>query len=248
MIHQSQNSRIQDPRSLTHRGYRIKTILDETTAQNLIDALIDKTYPIEKILKNGRSTYAAHLKIEGEDLVYKIPKARLKRLGEKLATLIRKGESIRTFHNLQLMLQLGFKAPIPLLSGEKRKRGCVVDSFCCYRFVDGDEAGPNDAQKVVTELGRLHEMGYLRTDAKASNFLINKEGVTFIDFRLKKPVLFTGLKKNMELARLARVYPESSEHIPMAIRDSTSFRLAAWLEQKLLEIRKVRRRIKPKKV
>ncbi|MDB4623898.1 lipopolysaccharide kinase InaA family protein [Akkermansiaceae bacterium] len=231
-------------RSLKHRGYRLRSTLDEATARQLLDDIIEKSYSVQKLFKDSRSTYAAHLQVGKESLFYKIPRARLRRTWEKLITVIRDSESFRTFDNLQLMHQLGFKAPAPLLAGEKRRNGFVVDSFCCYRFEEGKGAGANDAQQVTSELLRLHEKGYLRTDAKATNFLITEEGVSFIDFRLKKTLLFPKLKKQMELARLARVYPESLAHIPENIRTSTSFKLATWLERKNIEFKAARRRVK----
>jgi heptose II phosphotransferase len=182
--------------------------------------------------------------VGNENLIHKIPRARLKRTWEKLITLFRDGESIRTFDNLLLMLQLGFKAPTPILAGERRRNGFIVDSFCCYRFADGKEAGANDAQQVTTELLRLHSKGYLRTDAKPPNFLISAEGVTFIDFRLKKPFLFSKLRKEIALASFIQGYPESLAHIPEEIRTSTSFGIASWLDKKLVEIKATRRRIK----
>lgn len=233
-----------ESRALNHRGYRLRSMLDESAARQLLDALLEQSYTVKKTFRDSRSTYAVRLLIGDEDLIHKIPRARLKRTWEKLITVVRDSESFRTFGNLRLMNDLGFKAPIPLLAGEKRRKGFVNDSFCCYRFAEGKEAGPNDAKQVITELLKLHNKGYLRTDAKAANFLITDQGFTFIDFRLKKPSLFPKLKKEMELARLARVYPESSAHIPDNIRSKPSFKLATWLERKNIEIKAARRRFK----
>lgn len=229
---------------LEHRGYRLSTTLDENAAKQLLDDLIEKSYTVKQTFKDSRSTYAAHLQLGKNNIVHKIPRARLRRPWEKLITLIRDCESIRTFNNLLLMDQLGFHAPNPLLAGEKRKRGFVTDSFCCYRFEKGHPAGPDDARRVVLELLKLHDKGYLRTDAKAANFLITEDTVTFIDFRLTKPVLFPKLNKEMELARLARVYPESLPHIPKKVCNSPSFKFATWLELKKIKIKTIRRRIR----
>jgi heptose II phosphotransferase len=244
MTKQTMSHESRTQRSLTHREYQLRSTLDEPTARQLLDDIIEKSYLVQKIFRDSRATYAAHQQVGDEQLIHKIPRARLKRTWEKLITVIRDSESFRTFDNLQLMNQLGFKAPAPLLAGEKRRMGFVVDSFCCYRFEEGKEAGPIDAEQVVNELLRLHEKGYLRTDAKAANFLITDKGVTFIDFRLKKPGLFPKLKKQMELARLARVYPESLAYIPENVRTSRSFKLATWLERINIEIKAARRRVK----
>lgn len=227
-----------------HRGYRLRSTIDEIAAKQLFDDIIDNSCTVKKVFRDSRSTYAAHLQVGNQNLVHKIPRARLKRTWEKLITIIRDSESIRTFNNLQLMNQLGFNAPIPLLAGYQRRKGFVTDSFCCYCFAEGEEAGPDDAQAVVTELLRLHKKGYLRTDAKAANFLVSDTGVTFIDFRLKKTCLFPKFKKEMELARLTRVYPQSLAYLPEKIRASGSFKLATWLERKNIGLKAARRRIK----
>ncbi|MEN8774553.1 MAG: hypothetical protein ABF379_06520 [Akkermansiaceae bacterium] len=230
--------------SFKHRGFQLRSVLDEATARELFDDLLDKSYEIEKVFKDSRATYAAQLKIKKESVVYKIPRARLRRQWERIVTLFRDSESIRSLKNLQLMQELGFRAPLPLLAGEKRRKGFVVDSFCCYRFINAKVVEPDDARLVIEELLALHRKGYLRTDAKPANFLMNEKGVVFIDFRLKKPVLFPTFKKKIELARLVRGYPASLKFIPESIRTSPSFTLAAWLERKNREFKGTRRRMK----
>ena len=230
--------------SFLYRGYRIRSTEDEALTRRFLDSILRKSYEVQRVFKDSKSTYAAQLKIEDESLVLKIPRSRLRRKWEKLLTLVRDSESFRTFENLKMMLQLGFKAPVPLLAGEKRRKGFVVDSFCCYRFEEGREAGPSDAQAVVEELLRLHDKGYLRSDAKPANFLMTDEGVTFIDFRLKRPVIFPRLKLLMELAHFVQVYPESLKFVPDEIQNSNLFALAGWFEQKTVGIKQARRRLK----
>ena len=142
------------------------------------------------------------------------------------------------------MHELGFNAPSPLIAAEKRQNRFVVDSLSCYRFEAGKPAGPKDASRVMAELLKLHAQGYLRTDAKALNFLITDDAVTFIDFRLRKPALFPELLKNIERARLTRVYPESLIHLKEEIRSSTSFKIASWLERKKSILRRFKKRVK----
>jgi heptose II phosphotransferase len=228
-------------RKLVYRGFRLLTTLEEGTAKSLLDSIAEKSYEVQKIFKDSSATYAAQILVGNESIIYKIPRARLRRFGERLATLFRNSESVRTFKNLQFMHQLGFLAPIPLMAGQKRRWGLVVDSFCCYRFHKGTAAGPQDAELVATELLNLHKKGYLRSDAKPANFLISEKGVTFIDFRLKKPRILPKLQKEMELAHLARIYPECLEFIPEDVLKSPSFALAAWFERKGIEFRRVRR-------
>jgi heptose II phosphotransferase len=107
------NQKPYTPKLLEHRGYRLSTTLDENAAKQLLDDLIEKSYTVKQTFKDSRSTYAAHLQLGKNNIVHKIPRARLRRLWEKLITLIRDSESIRTFNNLLLMDRLGFHAPNP---------------------------------------------------------------------------------------------------------------------------------------
>ena len=131
--------------SARHRGYQLRSVFSEGETTELLEHLFDQSYEIQQVFKDSRSTYAARLKNEEDSLVYKIPRARLRRKWEKLITLIRDSASIRTFKNLQHMHRLVFDAPLPVLAGEKRVKGFVVDRFCCYRFVNGRPAGRDDA-------------------------------------------------------------------------------------------------------
>ena len=174
----------------------------------------------------------------------KIPRGRNLRTWERMLTLFRKSEGVRTFHNLELMQQLGLLVPYPLVAAEKRRLGFVVESFTYYVFEEGRPAGSEDAKAVIAELLCLHDTGYLRTDPQPANFLVTNRGIVFIDFRLKKPFLFSGLKKKLELVKLVRVYPESTPHIPQGLASSTSFRFATWLELKIFNLRQGKRGLK----
>lgn len=141
----------------SHRGYRFWSTLDEVTAKQLLDDIIENSCTVKKVFQDSHSTHAAHLQVGDQNLVDKIPRTRLKRTWEKMITLIRHRESIRIFDNLRFRHQLAFKTPIPLLAGDKRQKGLVTGSFCYYRFAEGNEAGPDDAQAAFTELPMLHK-------------------------------------------------------------------------------------------
>ena len=227
-----------------YRDHKLVSTLDEAKGKALVDALLDKEFEVNQVYKDSRNSYTARIQIGTESLVYKIPRNRLSRLGEKFATLVRDCESVRTFKNLLRIRQLGFNAPHPFIAGYTRQGGFIANSFCCYRFEEGRSASPDDAQQVVKELLALHVEGYTRSDPKPSNFLISASGVSFIDFRLKKPLFLSDLRKKMELARLARVYPEILDYIPNEILNSFSFLVAQRAELKGLQLKQTRRKLR----
>ncbi|EON90641.1 hypothetical protein MARLIPOL_17878 [Marinobacter lipolyticus SM19] len=139
---------------------------------------------------------------------------------------------------------MGFGAPEPVLACEQRHKGVVVDSFVCYRFVEGRPAGSKDAGKVLSALRALHKRDYLRSDAQLANFLIVEDSVTFIDFRLKKPRFFPQLQKAREVDRFLRSCPEASELLSGEEASSIWLWLATRLEAASFGIRSLKRRIR----
>lgn len=229
-----------------HRGYRVfsATGTDVDTTRGLIDNIIDMNIKPQHTFKNNTRTYSALFELDSQPVMLKIPRGRNRRKWERFLTLFRRSEGVRTFNNLTLMQELGLNAPPPLFAAERRKLGVVVDSFACYAFEKGQPAGPKDAQAVISALIKLHNTGYLRTDPQPANFLISGRGVVFIDFRLKRPLLFPRLKKNLELAKLIRVYPESTPYIPRDIAKSACFSLAQRIELGLYRIRQGKRKLR----
>lgn len=234
------------PSLLQYRGYTVFAASGISTEKSrmLVDNALDLTIAPRHIFKDNHRTYSAVFDVGGEAAMLKIPRGRNQRKWERLLTLFRGSEGVRTFRNLELMQRLGFGAPYPLLAAEKRKHGFVVDSFTYYAFEEGRPAESGDAEAVMSELLHLHDTGHLRTDPQPANFLVTDRGIVFIDFRLKKPFLLAGLKKKLELAKLVRVYPESAPHIPKGLISSPSFSLAKWLDMRIYNLRQGKRKLK----
>jgi heptose II phosphotransferase len=231
---------------LSHRGYRVvaATGVDEGWVRNLVDSIIDQKLEPRHVFKSNARTYSALLDIDSQAVMLKVPRSRNHRKWERFLTLFRASEGIRTFNNLDHMQALGMNAPQPLIAAERRRFGVATDSFACYAFEHGRPAGPEDASDLLAALGRLHDLGYLRTDPQAANFLVSDRGIVFIDFRLKKPVVFARFRKRLELAKLARVYPGCRPYIPASISATTGFRMARRIESMLFRARQLKRSIR----
>jgi heptose II phosphotransferase len=234
--------------SFEHRQYRVISYLDEKTGQQLVDAVIDGSLIRDKAFRDNSRTLSAKVRFVDDTLLLKVPRARNSRKWERFLTRFRESDALRTFRHLELMAAMNFSAPAPVLAAERRENGMVVDSFVCYRFVDGRAAVPEDAGKILEGLRALHRRGYLRNDAQLANFLMVGNEVTFIDFRLKKPWLFPELQKARELDRFVRSCPPARRLLDNGDVPSGWLWLASGLERIRFGLRnfkkKVRRKLK----
>ncbi|MEP3164013.1 MAG: hypothetical protein ABJO43_02925, partial [Marinobacter sp.] len=174
-------------------------------------------------------------------------RARNKRNWERFLTRFRGSDAFRTFIQLNGMASMGFCAPQPVLAAELRSKGVVVDSFVCYRFVEGRPAELGDADKILNVLRALHERGYIRSDAQLANFLMRGDSVVFIDFRLKKPLFLPKLQQAREVDRFLRSCPESRYLLSPKEASSAWLWLASRLEEISFGMRNLKRRIRARR-
>ena len=231
---------------LSYRGYRVvaTTGVDEGWARNFVDTIVDERLEPRHIFKSNARTYSALLDVDSQAVMLKVPRSRNQRKWERFLTLFRPSEGIRTFNNLDHMQALGLNAPLPLIAAEKRRFGVATDSFACYAFEHGRPAGRDDASDILAAMVKLHDLGYLRTDPQAANFLVSDRGIVFIDFRLKKPLVFPRFRKRLELAKLVRVYPSDLPYIPASVAETATFRVARQIELMLFQARQLKRAIR----
>lgn len=233
--------------SLDYRGYRAITCTDAGTSGKILDAVIDGDIELGAVFRDNRRTLSAQMMCAGQSLLLKVPRARNGRKWERFLTRFRDSDAFRTMHHLELMRSMGFAAPEPVLAGERRAGGVVVDSFVCYRFVEGRRAVPDDAGAILTALQALHQRGYLRSDAQLANFLIVDGNVTFIDFRLKRPRWLPGLQQAREIDRFLRSCPDARRLLHPDQAASGWLRLASILENFSFGLREVKRNVRNRK-
>jgi len=227
-----------------HNGHELLADVPRDEAERLADALGRQAFNVVSVFKDDRRTYIARIEIAGRELVCKIPYGRNQRRWERFLTLLREGETFRHFRSMAQLLKLGFRAPEPVLAAQRRSRGMVVDSWLLYRFVEGKKAGSGDAGPITRELLRLHEMGYLRRDPHAKNYLVADGGIVFVDSRLTRPRVLNHLRTRLELAKYLRTTPEGWDHLPDRVKEEFSLRVAKHLAQLITRARRVRRGLK----
>lgn len=228
--------------SFEYRQSYVISNLDELTSRRLVDEVFDGGLPREKVFRDNWRTLSAKVRFHDESLLLKVPRARNGRRWERFLTRFRESDALRTFRHIEQLSGMGFGAPYPILACEHRQNGTVVDSFVCYRFVEGRPAGSQDAEKILATLRALHDRGYLRSDAQLANFLMVDETVTFIDFRLKKPRWFPRLQKAREIDRFLRSCPEARGHLSRDEASSFWGWLASSLEDASFSFRSLKRR------
>lgn len=235
------------PLTLVDGPWHVVSGLEEGSARQLLSGVASGRIVREQVFRDNWRTLSAQVRFQNTPLLLKVPRARNRRLWERLLTLFRGSDALRIFHHLALMSSLGLSAPEPVMAGEKRKAGFVTDAFVCYRYVEGRRAEPRDADRVLDKLRQLHRLGYLRTDAQLANFLIRGDDVVFIDFRLKRPRFLPGLQKARELDRFLRSCPEATRFLTADEASSLWLKLAHVLEEASFARRDFKRRLRGRK-
>ncbi|TVT35969.1 hypothetical protein [Marinobacter vinifirmus] len=228
--------------------WRLLSKEDKHTVLLLGKAIRDGDLEREQVFRDNWRTLSAQVQIAGHRLLLKVPRARHRRVWERLLSLFRGSDALRTFRHLEQMAAMGLRAPAPVIAGELRHYGMVTDSFVCYRFVEGRRPGGKDAPAVLRALKMLHNQGYLRSDAQLANFLIDDEGeVVFIDFRLKRPRFLPRLQKARELDRFLRSCPEAQNYLTKDESQSLWLRLAHKLENFSFARRDLKRQLRARR-
>ena len=224
-------------------GYRVDIVTADggRVLPQLVHSLLNGNYAVSETFKDTSQTYIARIRIEEQDLVLKIPRDRNKRTWQRFLSLFRSSESFRHLHSMITLRKLGFHCPEPIMALQTVRAGHIIDSALVYRFEEGHKPQHEDIPRVINTLLSLHRLGYLRRDPHAKNFLVQADRVTFIDFRLSKPILFRQLRLNRELCAFLRTTPEGLHHLEPEFQRTLWFRLALKLDRLLSAFKKIRR-------
>lgn len=226
----------------SYRDYKIKTTLPEPVARTLLDDCLNQNLEVIDTLKDNPHNCVARVNSSAlRNIVFKEPRKRNNRRWERAMTRFRPGEALRVFDSHILLEKLDFNCPKAVLAAELRENGVVTRSFFLYQYQEGAPATAKDAQQVAGELQRLHALGYTRGDPKAQNFLVHRDRVYFIDFKLTKPAVFKKHSFRMEYAHFLHTMPEGIHYLPEAERNSTGFKFAVWLRRSISDLKRKKR-------
>ena len=176
------------------KGYEIVSSISKEKARKIVHGLLSEKLPSPTILKDHRNSHVGIVQLEDKSCIIKVPLGRNKRLWERFLTLFRASDAYRCYFSMMKLRSLGLRCPEPILAAQRRRFGFVVDSFFIYELQKGEAASCADLKLISKEMIKLHEAGYIRSDPKAVNFIKNNDEIYFIDFRLKKPIVFPTLR------------------------------------------------------
>lgn len=183
-----------DNRENPHNGYEIVSTISKEKASKIVHGLLSEKPTFDTILKDHRNSFVGIVQLEDKSCIIKVPLGRNNRLWERFLTLFRASDAYRSYFSMMKLRSLGLRCPEPILAAQRRRFGVVVDSFFIYELQEGEAASRADLTLISTEMTKLHQVGYIRSDPKPVNFIKSNGKIYFIDFRLKKPIVFPTLR------------------------------------------------------
>ncbi len=228
-----------------HKDYEYVSCLPKQEAEELLSAIVDKSYMANKVYKDNKNCFIVNFDTAAHsDLMLKIPRERNRRKWERLLTLIRPGEAFRNYDSMMILQRHGIRGTIPLLAAHRKVWGMSVDSFFVYKFIAGTPATKKDLSSVLAELNKLHELGYIRSDPKLVNFLIKDGDAYFIDFRLSKPRIFARFRCMMNFCKFLRTLSEDRAFLERYFAGNHLLKLSYYVQSGFCYSRYYRRKFK----
>lgn len=166
------------------RRGNIYLYFNDEKSLEFFDLVENNRYKLIKVLKDDQRSYVALIEIQGEKYIYKRPIEKNSRKWQRFLSIFRGSESKREFKNIEKIREVGLNGAVPYLAVEKKKGLVVYDSYLIYGYIDGRESSFKDIDLIMSELRKIHSLGYLHGDSHMNNFLIKGEKVYLIDTKL----------------------------------------------------------------
>ena len=163
------------------RRGNIYLYFNDEKSLEFFDLIEANRYKLIKVLKDDQRSYVALIEIQGEKYIYKRPIEKNSRKWQRFLSIFRGSESKREFKNIEKIREVGLNGAEPYLAAEKKKGLVVYDSYLIYGYIDGRESSFKDIELIMSELRKIHSLGYLHGDSHMNNFLIKGEKVYLID-------------------------------------------------------------------
>lgn len=138
-------------------------------------------------LQNNTRGVVNLIDYHGATFIAKRSKTQERNLRAQVTSLYRKGEGARMLQNMARLRAVGLPVPEPVLTLEKKRWGCVVVSWCVYRYLEGQPCTCADVPRIATLLRTLHQCGWVHRDPHVKNFLRRDDTVWLIDCAKARP-------------------------------------------------------------
>ena len=216
--------------------------LGQREASRVIEQIETENFEVVEVLKDHPRSKVCRIRLEGNDLVLKIPREKNKKYWIRFLTLFRKSEVFKNFLSMQFLNSSGFKTTKGYLACEYRKWGMVMHSWLLYHYLDGVDCLDREEmfQPVVQLLRAMHSKNILHGDSQIRNFITSGPNLYIIDANPKKSK--SAFAKAYELAYLKRSQPEIEplvkvgKYYDLAVRFDTFDRKLALLRRSIKRI------------
>lgn len=157
----------------------------------LAQKVLDQNYIVIDEYKNTERNYVAKIEIDKKFYVLKSPKAETVIPQRKVQTILKKGEGLTSFKNIDYAKSIGLDFFIEPLAVMVKKGIFLQESFILMEYVDGKLIRTvEDIDIIMDMVKKIHEKGIYHGDLNTSNFIKTKSGIKIIDTQAKREKLW----------------------------------------------------------
>ena len=152
----------------------------------LAKKILDKSYKVLEEYKNTERNYVAKIDIDGKIYVLKSPKAETIIPQRKLQTILKKGEGLTSFVNIDSAISKGLDFFIEPLAVMVKRGLFLEESLILMDYIDGDIIRTTEDIDIIMDMvKKIHDKGIYHGDLNTSNFIKTSNGIKIIDTQAK---------------------------------------------------------------
>lgn len=196
----------------------------------------------EQVLQDNSRGVVHLLHYHGQTFIAKRSKTQEQSLRAQISSLYRNGEGARMIQNLARLQASGLPVPEPVLTLQKKRWGCVVASWCVYRYLEGQSCTCADVPRIADLLRTLHQHGWVHRDPHVKNFLRHDNTIWLIDCAKARPWRWR-YAQLYDVVLLDKCCPGSLQYYGVSTSDPV-YRLAKAQNNVIKGWRKLKRRLR----
>lgn len=155
--------------------------------KKLGEKILDKRYKVIEEYKNTERNYVAKIEIEGKKYVLKSPKSETIIPQRKIQTIIKKGEGLTSFYNIDKAKSFGINYFIEPLVVMVKRDVFLKESFILMDYIDGEIIQTKeDIDEIMKMIKKIHNYGIYHGDLNTSNFIKVRDEIKIIDSQAKR--------------------------------------------------------------
>lgn len=171
---------------LKSKKYCEFTIFYKNNNNKLAEKVLNNDYKVIDEYKNTERNYVAKIEIDGKFYVLKSPKAETIIPQRRVQTILKKGEGLTSFININRAKKLGFNFFIEPLAVMVKRNLFLKESFILMEYIDGKPIETiDDIDTIMDMVEKIHEKGIYHGDLNTSNFIKTEDGIKIIDTQAK---------------------------------------------------------------